>query len=228
MKKVDKTKDPVNQYLLNLNNEIGYARMGLMNSGVWHEDPRRLVFTLARYKFVAKMFENFGTVVEIGYGDGFCSRVVKQSVEKLIITDYDPLFIKEFEVINDEKWPIEAKVHDILEGPFEVKVDGIYSLDVFEHIDVSIEDIYFNNIAKSLTRTGCAIFGSPSLESQTFASHASLAGHVNCKSAKDLKNTVSKFFENCFIFSMNDEVVHTGFSHMSHYNLALCVNPKNQ
>ncbi len=29
-----------------------------------------------------------------------------------------------------------------------------------------------------------------------------------------------------FLFSMNDEVVHTGFSKMAHYLLALCVTPK--
>lgn len=220
------TKDPVNQYLVDLNEKIGYGKIGLMNSGVWHEDPRRLLFTLSRYKFVAKMFEDFETVLEIGCGDGFCSRIVKQTVNNLTITDYDPFFIQKFEDIKDDKWPIMAKVHDILLGPLENKVDGIYSLDVFEHIEPKIENIYFSNVANSLNKNGSAIFGSPSLESQRFASHASIEGHVNCKTAKDLKNILLKFFENVFIFSMNDEVVHTGFSPMAHYNLALCVNPK--
>jgi len=223
---MNKTKDPVNQHLIDLNSKLGYAKIGLMNSGVWHEDPRRLLFTLSRYKFVAKMFEGFDTVLEVGCGDGFCSRVVKQTVKKLIITDYDPFFIQKFEDISDDQWPIETKVHDILLAPIEAKVDGIYSLDVFEHIEPSIENTYFSNIAKSLNKNGSAILGSPSLESQSYASHASIAGHVNCKSAKDLKITLLKYFENVFIFSMNDEVVHTGFSPMSHYNLALCVNPK--
>ena len=39
---------------------------------------------------------------------------------------------------------------------------------------------------------------------------------------KELKTTLQKHFKNVFLFSMNDEVIHTGFSKMSHYNLALC------
>jgi hypothetical protein len=33
---------------------------------------------------------------------------------------------------------------------------------------------------------------------------------------------MKRFFKNVFMFSMNDEVVHTGYSKMSHYNFALC------
>jgi hypothetical protein len=139
---MNKTKDPVNQHLIDLNSKLGYAKIGLMNSGVWHEDPRRLLFTLSRYKFVAKMFEGFDTVLEVGCGDGFCSRVVKQTVKKLIITDYDPFFIQKFEDISDDQWPIETKVHDILLGPTETKADGIYSLDVFEGIKTGKSPYY--------------------------------------------------------------------------------------
>jgi len=37
---------------------------------------------------------------------------------------------------------------------------------------------------------------------------------------------VSKFFRNIFIFSMNDEVVHTGFHPMAHYLFAIGVGKK--
>ena len=33
---------------------------------------------------------------------------------------------------------------------------------------------------------------------------------------------MQRHFHNVFLFSMNDEVVHTGFSPMAHYLLALC------
>jgi hypothetical protein len=61
-----KTKDPVNQPLIDFEEKIGLQRLGLMNSAVWHEDPKRLVFTLSRYKFVAKMLSGLQQVVEIG------------------------------------------------------------------------------------------------------------------------------------------------------------------
>ena len=66
----------------------------------------------------------------------------------------------------------------------------------------------------------------PSLESQKFASTQSKIGHVNCKSGKDLKGFFSKYFSNVFLFSMNDEVLHTGFEQMSHYLFVICTNKK--
>ena len=73
---------------------------------------------------------------------------------------------------------------------------------------------------------GIAIIGMPSLESQKYASEASKIGHVNCKKSEDLKTTLMQHFENVFMFSMNDEVVHTGFYRMANYILAVCVSPR--
>ena len=66
----------------------------------------------------------------------------------------------------------------------------------------------------------------PTIESQKYASKLSKIGHVNCKSKKDLKNLLMKFFNNVFMFSMNDEVLHTGYDKMSHYIFALANSKK--
>ena len=71
------------------------------------------------------------------------------------------------------------------------------------------------------------IIGIPSLESQVHASPQSKEGHVNCKSGKDLKRLLERFFYNVFLFSMNDEVVHTGFYPMAHYLLAVCATQRD-
>jgi 2-polyprenyl-3-methyl-5-hydroxy-6-metoxy-1,4-benzoquinol methylase len=160
-----KTKDPVNQPLIEFEEKIGLQWLGLMNSAVWHEDPKRLVFTLSRYKFVAKMLSGLQQVVEIGCGDGSGSRIVKQEVENLTITDYDPYFIKRYHEISDPDWPVQAKVHDILSGPLPEKYNAVYSLDVMEHISSDLEDKYLNQIVASLEENGVAIIGMPSLES---------------------------------------------------------------
>jgi hypothetical protein len=68
---------------------------------------------------------------------------------------------------------------------------------------------------------GIAIFGMPSLESQSYASPQSKAGHVNCKSGDALRAVLERYFHTVFVFSMNDEVVHTGFYPMAHYLLAV-------
>jgi 2-polyprenyl-3-methyl-5-hydroxy-6-metoxy-1,4-benzoquinol methylase len=219
---IDKTRDPVNQVVLDVRERVGTARLGLMNNQVWHEDPRRFVFTMARYKFVSKMLSGRRNVLEVGCGDAFCSRIVKQEVARLTVTDYDPLFIRDIQERMDPRWPMEAKVVDVLAGPVEGEYDAAYSLDVLEHIPPEREDAFLGNLLAALTPHAALIVGMPSLESQAYASPPSRAGHVNCKTAPDLKAVMQRHFHNVFIFSMNDEVVHTGYHKMAHYLLALC------
>ena len=226
MEEKNKTKDPINQPAILLEDKQGLEKLGLMNSVVWYDDPKRLVFTLSRYKFVAKMLSGKNTVVEIGCGDGFGARIVKQEVNQLTITDYDQYFIQRFKDIKSDNWPINAFVHNILDGPLEKLSDAIYSLDVLEHISVNHEDIFITNIINSLSDDGVVILGMPSIESQAYASPASKDGHVNCKTGKDLKSLLEKYFHNVFLFSMNDEIVHTGFEKMAHYLLVLCCGVK--
>ena len=196
-----------------------------MANQVWHDDPRRLAFTLARYKFVAKMMSGRTHVIEIGCADAFASRIVLQEVQKLTVIDFDPVFIQDVESRIDPDWPLEAHVHDMVAAPFGGRFDGAYALDVLEHIKPSDEDTFLANISSSLAENAVGVFGMPSLESQTYASPGSKLGHVNCKTGDDFKATLARHFKNVFIFSMNDEVVHTGFYPMAHYLLALCVSP---
>jgi hypothetical protein len=49
----------------------------------WNQDPKRTLFTLARYKFVAKIFAGAGHVLEVGCADAFGTRLVQQSVKKV-------------------------------------------------------------------------------------------------------------------------------------------------
>lgn len=221
------TKEPQYQALLDHREDKGLARLGIMNNQVWHDDPRRLVFTLARYKFVSKMLSGKKRVLEVGCGDAFASRIVKQEVEHLSVIDFDPLFIGDVESRKDPAWPMSCSVHDMLGGAFPETFDAIYSLDVLEHIPEEFEDRFVQNALQSLLPNGAAIIGMPSLESQKYASPQSKEGHVNCKSGKIFKRFMEKYFNNVFLFSMNDEVVHTGFSPMAHYLLAVCSNLKN-
>lgn len=220
------TKEPQYQALLDHKGQKGSAVLGVMNNQVWHDDPRRLVFTLSRYKFVAKLLGGKDKVLEVGCGDAFASRIVQQEVGKLTAIDFDPLFIEDIKSRADPDWPLESAVHDMLSGPFPGKFDAIYSLDVLEHIEQRNEDLFLRNALQSLEPAGVAIIGMPSLESQSYASPQSREGHVNCKSGNDFKRLMRRYFHNVFMFSMNDEVVHTGYLPMAHYLLAVCTNLK--
>ncbi len=211
---------------LDVMNQHGLTKLGIMSNQVWHDDPRRLAFMLSRYKFVSKMLSGRKNVAELGCGDAFGSRIVLQEVGKLTVYDIDPVFIEDIHSRQVDKWHLTPALHDILTGPMPEKYDAIYSLDVVEHIENSKEHLYAEHIKNSLLPHGVAIIGAPTLESQTYASPQSKVGHVNCKSGKDFKAFFEKHFHQVFIFSMNDEVVHTGFYPMAHYTFALCVEPK--
>ena len=220
------TKDPVNQCVVDINDEIGFERMGYMSSQAWYDDPRQTVFTMSRYKFVSKMLDGKESVAEIGCGDGYWSRLVKQTVCKLTVTDFDPMFIDDIERRNPERWHMNSYTHDALSGPMQEKYDAIYSLDVLEHIDPTREADFLRNVTNSLQQNGVFIVGMPSLESQAYASEVSKEGHINCKSGADFKQLMEEYFDHVFMFSMNDEVVHTGFMPMAHYLIALCCSQK--
>jgi 2-polyprenyl-3-methyl-5-hydroxy-6-metoxy-1,4-benzoquinol methylase len=223
---MDKTREPQYQFLVDLKESKGLTSLGIMANQVWNDDPRRVAFTLSRYKFVSKMLSGLSNVMEIGCADAFGTRVVMQEVGKVVALDFDPVFIADVKARHSDRWPLEAHVHDMVAGPFEGTFDAAYALDVLEHIEAADEDRFLANVNASLTPRGVAIYGMPSLESQTYASQGSKEGHVNCKTGKDLKTTLSRHFENVFMFSMNDEVVHTGFFPMAHYLIGLCIAPR--
>ena len=165
-------------------------------------------------------------VLEIGCGDGVATRIVRQMVPEVVAIDFDATFIRDAEGAMSPKWPIEFRVHDIMHAPVEGGFDGAFSLDVMEHIEAADEDVFLANIAASLTTFGTLIVGMPSLESQPYASALSKEGHVNCKRQEDLGAALERHFHKVFTFGMNDEVLHTGYPRMAHYNLAVGVAPR--
>lgn len=195
----------------------GLASLGLMTNQAWQDDPKHVLFTLARYKFVAKMLSSARNVLEVGCADAFGTRIVLQEVGKLTAIDFDPVFVQDVNERMSERWRFECKTHDMLSGALANDFDGAYALDVIEHIRPDDELHFIANMAHSLREHGVLILGTPSLQSQVYASAPSKAGHINCKDASSLRDLLDGFFHNVFIFSMNDEVVHTGYYPMAHY-----------
>jgi SAM-dependent methyltransferase len=215
------TKESQYEELFETREKHGIARFGLMANDVWNRDPKRTVFTLARYKFVAKMLAGRTNVLEVGCADAFGTRIVQQSVNRVTAVDFDPLFVADARERMNPHWSFEVFEHDMMAGPVPGHYDAAYALDVLEHIKEKDEDRFIRNILASLTSTGVVIFGMPSLESQSFASSQSKIGHVNCKTGDAFKGVMERYCHTVFVFSMNDEVVHTGFYPMAHYLLGV-------
>jgi hypothetical protein len=202
------------------------AQLGDMHAASFAADSKHLGFVLARYKFVARMLTGKARVLEIGCGDTTGARVVKPVVGKLIGIDR--------EVYASEPC-IDVYNHDFLDGPFikrslayRTMYDAIYALDVLEHVSFAREDTFLRHVMAALDAHGIFIVGTPSKESQAYASEISRAHHVNCKTEDELRTTLERHFRNVLMFGMNDEILHTGFGPMCQYRLAVCAGPKEQ
>lgn len=229
LKEDKSTAEPQYEKLFEVEEQHGRSTLGIMANQAWNEDPKRHLFTLARYKFVAKMLSGSKRVLEVGCADAYGTRLVQQAVGAVTAIDMNRTFIEDVERRANPRWPMKAFLHNMTDGPFideDQEFDAAFCLDVLEHVSSVEEKKFISNMCGSISKQGVAIFGMPSLESQTWASAQSLEGHVNCQSGEQLKNTLEKHFHNVFVFSMNDEVVHTGFYPMAHYLLAVCCSKK--
>lgn len=209
--------------------QLGPVTLGPSASHYWRSDPRRMPIVLSRYKFVSKMLARKQRVVEIGCGDGFATRIVLQTVAEVHGVDYDAHFIAAANAhARHEGLNASFAVCDILAAPPQGRFDAAYSLDVIEHIPAEHEALYLKNIVSVLPADGVCIIGTPNITADAYASKASKEGHINLQSADRLTALLATRFANVFLFSMNDEVVHTGFSSMAHYLLAMGVGVLDQ
>lgn len=209
-----------------LNHKEGFS-LGPVNAATWLRDPRHLGFVLARYKFAAKMLRNRTAILEVGCGEGLGTlMLVRDTPAQVVGIDFDEAQI---DYAQHEVQPHghgrlsfvcgDATSHTGAPAAF----DGLLCLDVIEHIDPSKEATFLANCLSNLCPGAVAIFGTPSLASGAFASPPSRLGHINLFDPDRFTITLEKYFSHVFPFSMNDEMVHTGYAKMAHYLLALCI-----
>lgn len=191
---------------------------GIMN------DPKHILFILARYKFCAKMLQGKSSVLEVGCGDAFGSPIVAQVVKHLFCIDREPILINGNRIrfnFFQEKFNclrnIEFHTTDIINSIPDQIFDAVFLIDVIEHIPPEKEVIIMKNICHCLMQDGILIIGTPNIAADKFSSEPGASPHSNLKNHTTLKQLIDEYFTNSFIFSMNDEVVHTGFYPMAHY-----------
>src|SRR5262249_52865527 len=97
------TREPQYQFLLDIRDRSGLTPLGLMSNQCWHDDPRRISFFLARYKFVSKMLRGKQSALEVGCGDAFGTRIVCQEVPRVVAVDFDPIFVRDVNDRMEEK-----------------------------------------------------------------------------------------------------------------------------
>jgi 2-polyprenyl-3-methyl-5-hydroxy-6-metoxy-1,4-benzoquinol methylase len=208
-------------------NDIGPIVMGPEGSHAWRTDPRRVPIIFARYKFVSKMLAGSDRVLEVGCADGFNMRIVLQTVNAVHGVDLRESFI-DWGRRNAARENLSATfaVADVTRTRLSGDFDAAYSMDVIEHIPPEQEATFLGNIVSAVKEGGVMIIGTPNVSAHAHASVWATEQHINLKSAETLRASLQPFCRNVFIFSMNDEVVHTGFYPMAHYLLALCAGAK--
>jgi len=205
------------------------VKLGPIVSYSLRYDPIHLSFVLARYKFVARILGGKKRVLEIGCGDAFGTPIVAQFVEKLLAIDIDARLIQS----NKERLKflknVEVATMEFGRVVPAGKFDAIFAVDVIEHVDPQKTEVFFNKISQSLEPHGVCLLGTPNIKAKKYASPQSAIQHINTKVQDHvvLKDNLSGYFHNLFLFGMNDEVVHTGFLAMAHYLWALGVGAKS-
>jgi 2-polyprenyl-3-methyl-5-hydroxy-6-metoxy-1,4-benzoquinol methylase len=179
--------------------------------------PRHLLFVLSRYKFAARMLPPLEQVdvLELGCGEGFGALVLAEGGHQVLGVDADTAAI-EVAQQTFTKPGLQFHAADFLGRRFG-EFRAVVSLDVIEHIPAELEDAYFWTMLANLSDDGMCIIGTPNEHASAYASPQSQAGHINLYTAERLTAAVGRYFQNTFVFGMNDEVVHTGFYPMSHY-----------
>jgi 2-polyprenyl-3-methyl-5-hydroxy-6-metoxy-1,4-benzoquinol methylase len=188
--------------------------------------PRHLLFTLARYKFAARMLapNRKLRVLEVGCSEGLGTAMLAEAGHRVTGIDGDGEAIAQAtRVMARDGLDF---VHANFIGQQLGEFDAVVSLDVIEHIDPADEAAFMDTLVAHLTPQGMCVIGTPNDTATRYASPASQIGHINMFEAERLTELLQRHFVHVFQFGMNDEIVHTGFYPMCHYLMAVACMPR--
>lgn len=191
-------------------------------------DFKHFMISLSRYKFAGKMLDGKKRLLEVGCNTGFKTMLFSQFVDVVVGVDYEEEAIQ----CANKRFADEKRSYicaDIMKmKPLETKVDAVVALDVIEHIDKKDELKFISALTSNMEEQGVCIIGTPNITAAAYQSEESGMAHINLYSHERLKALLSGYFQNVFMFGMNDEVVHTGFPQMAHYLFAIGAGIKNR
>jgi len=189
------------------------------------DDQLKLLVKLARYKFVARMIKSTDTVLEVGSGMGIGSIFLGQHASHVTGLDVQEDLTSQARSIN-KRDNVTFECADLCQYTHPEKFDVAVSLDVIEHVPVEEGSQHVQALARHIKHDGMCIIGSPSIYSYQYQGADSRAAHVKCYDQKELTELVEKHFKRTLAFSMNDEVVHTGFSKLAWYYFVIAFVPR--
>lgn len=206
--------------------EVKPIELGQYASYWFQKTPRRVLHSLAYYKFAAKLIGRDKHVLDVGCNEGLGTFLVGKECGYALGVDLDQPAIETAQSNFSESF-VDFETKDFLEMPKDERWDTVINFDVIEHILPENADAFLKGICAHLKPEGMTVIGTPSLISQEFASEVSKKGHVNIYSHERLEETMKRHFEFVFLFAANDEVVHTGYLPLAHYYIAVGCKKKS-
>lgn len=199
-------------------------KLGSYYSYQLRNSPRHILFTLARYKFAMKMIGAGKDILELGCNEGLGAIYLSEFANSFKGVDFDSDAVKwaESNVANERI----SFANDNFLGKTYGSFDAVVSYDVIEHIYNDKEDLYIQTLLQNMKTTGVCILGTPTVEGQRFANSDIAGAHVNLYSGDSFYEMLNRYFHNVFLFSQNDEIIHTGHTPMAHYLIAVCCGKK--
>jgi len=186
-----------------------------------NNSPRRILHSMSYYKFAAKMIGVDKSILDIGCGEGLGTWLLARECGHAEGIDLDDKAIKQAQINwNDDRIRFyHGNIFD--ESLCSKTYDAVVSFDIIEHIIPENASSFYSAIVNRLYDVGIAIIGTPNVFAQNYATAITSADQVNLYSEEKLEKELRQYFKHVFIFSANEEVIHTEYYPMSNYLVAL-------
>jgi 2-polyprenyl-3-methyl-5-hydroxy-6-metoxy-1,4-benzoquinol methylase len=192
----------------------GQKVLGLHWSFQIYNDPKHVPLVLSRYKFAARLATKGKRVLELGCGEGLGGRILGEFAQSYTGIDLDE------EAVAVARRNLPGETYNFVAAKFLGQrlgtFDTVVCMDTTEHVDPTVEHQVFRTCYENLDQDGICIIGTPNLT-------AVREGHVRPFDGERLKAALQGYFHNVFLFGLNDELVHAGFTPMDHFLIAVGV-----
>lgn len=187
-------------------------------------NPLMVAIKFARYKFIAKLLQKEDRVLEIGCNDGVSSNFFSQYCKSVDAIDLDDKAVKE---ASDNFPHINFKCVNALTYNFEKKYDVIIMLDFIEHFTKDDGEKLLEKYSQLLSNRGMIMVGTPSKYFEEYRAEHNKLHHLHEYYPEELEELMYKYFNRTMMFSMNDEVVHTGNLKLAWFIYSIGSYPRN-
>ena len=191
------------------------------------KNPLMATIKLARYKFVSKMLDTNDCIIDVGCGGGLSTLYYSNFCSKAIGIDNDVRRANEWKNYKNRK--LDFVCFDALNiSKLNFDANCIINVDFIEHVSKK-EGINFIKDCKHYLknqknkRNKMLIIGTPSYYSKKYRAKHNLKHHKYEYKPEELYNLCSKNFSRVLKFSMNDELVHTGFDKLGWFFFLICI-----